>query len=143
MRKFILFAVLMCTALASRAGLIESTLLDHVTLNTMFQDEETKLSLMDAVVRIGNYKGKSIVDLQLGFDSDVAPEPGEPSGASFLAGGYFKLSSLVNAKLNLPEHWEFLRAVEYGTSYNHNFRDKEWEWTILQLGLAFDPAPKQ
>ncbi len=126
----------------AKADMVTSTLLDHVGPVTQFKNGETSIAVVDSIVMIGSYKGKSILDLQAGFNSDIKPEPGQTAGADLIAGGFFKLSSLVGDKLHVPAHWEFLRSLEYGVSYFYNFREKR-DFLALQVGLAFDLNPIQ
>lgn len=129
-------------AAALDEGIIESTLLDHVSVNTQFVSGETRLALLDSVVKIGSQNGSSILDLQLGFSGNTAPEPGEASAANFLVGGFLKVSTFLKDKINFPEQWEFLRAIEHGVAYSYDFREKE-DFVSYQVGLAFNLQPIQ
>lgn len=155
MKKVIIASILLMSAVFVRAEnpiievvedpIIEptvvGTLLDHVMVVTQFRSGETRLALLDSVVQIGKMDGKSILDLQLGFNTDVAPKPGEVSGADFLAGGFLKVSTLLYKSIKYPEHWEFLRAIEHGGFINYDFREKEW-YGGYQCGFSFELNPK-
>lgn len=127
---------------AMAEDLITRTLLDHVTTVSQFRSGETSMALLDSVVRIGNVKGRSILDIQLGFSGETKPEPGEVSAANFVVSGLFKVSSLIKDKVDFPEHWEFLRSIEHGVAFTHDFREKDDFWSY-QVGLAFTLNPKK
>lgn len=142
MKKMImLVAVLLMGASAKAEDVIKTTLLDHVTTVTMFKSGESNLALMDSVVLLGSVDGKSIFDLQAGFSGETQPASDEPTGASLLVGGFFKVSSLLNTKAKFPAHWEFLRSLEHGVSYVYDFREKR-DFVAYQVGLAFSLNPK-
>lgn len=141
-KALVVVVALLFASVAKAENLIVSTLLDHVGLITQFKSGETKLALVDSVVRIGNTKGKSILDLQLGFNGETKPEAGEVSGANLLAGGFLKISSLIGSKVNFPEHWSFLRSLEYGPAVSYDFREEKTFFSF-QAGLAFSLSPKQ
>lgn len=140
--KRMLIAIIMLGGSLRAENLVTTTLLDHVGVVTQFKSGETNLALVDSVVQIGSIKGKSILDLQAGFNTDVKPAPGEASGANLILGGFFKLSSLVGTKVNYPFQWEFLRSLEYGPVYFYDIREKK-DFIAFQVGLAFDLSPVQ
>lgn len=140
-KALMLLAVLMLSVSVKAEDLIKTTLLDHVTTVTMFKSGESNLALMDSVILLGSVDGKSLFDIQAGFSGETRPEEGEPTGASLLAGGFFKVSSLINAKAKFPAHWEFLRSLEHGVSYVYDFRQKR-DFVAYQVGLAFGLNPK-
>lgn len=143
MKKLVMFLGLFLVSQSVKAeGLVEATLLDHVSTVTQFKSGETKLALVDSVVLIGQSNGNSILDLQLGFNAETKPASGEVSGANFIAGGFLKVSSFLKDKINFPPHWEFLRSLEHGATYSYDFREKEW-FGSYQVGLAFKVSPKQ
>lgn len=134
--------VLMLMALpVSAQDQITATLLDHVMTVTQFHGTDTRIALVDSVVQLGSVKGKSIFDLQAGFSGDTNPDAGDPSGINYIAGGFLKVSSLLNTDSIYPEHWKFLRAIEHGPVAMYDFRTKEIE-AYYQAGLAFGLAPK-
>lgn len=132
-------ALLFCAAMA-RAEMITATLIEHVSPVTQIKNGETKLALVDSVVQIGSYKGKSIFDLQAGFSGETAPQAGEAAGANLIVGGFLKVSSLI-PQTKFPEHWAFLKAVEHGVAYTYDFREKR-DYVSYQIGLAFALQPK-
>lgn len=143
-KLFLALCLIAGTAVPSKAydPVVVGTLLDHVTTVTQVASGETRLALLDSVVLIGNRYGHSILDLQVGFSGDTKPEIGEPSGASFLAGGFFKISSLLKDKVHFADHWKFLNALEHGVSYSYDFREKR-DYVSYQVGLAFTLNPKE
>lgn len=142
MKKFILFILCMTAVVFLKAeNMIVSTLIDHVGPVTQFQSGETKLALMDSVVQIGKIKGKSILDLQLGFNGETKPEAGEVTSANFLTGGFLKISSLVGENVNYPAHWTFLSSLEHGPFLHYDLREKVWRGGY-QAGLFFSLDPK-
>jgi len=142
MKKWLIGFLFLIPGVSLADDLITTTLLDHVVPCVQFRSGETKIALVDSVVQIGSYEGRSLLDLQAGFNGEVAPEPGDPNGASLIAGAQFKVSSLINAKLHLPDQWEFLRSLEHGPFVNYDFREKDW-FGGYQIGLAFNPTPIQ
>lgn len=125
----------------SHADMVVATLIDHVSPVTQIKNGETKLALVDSVIQIGSYNGKSIFDLQAGFSGETAPQSGEVAGANLVVGGFFKVSSLMNGHVHFPEHWAFLKAVEHGVAYTYDFREKR-DYVSYQIGLAFALQPK-
>lgn len=141
MKKMLLAIVLFASPVISHGeDLITSTLLDHVMTVTQFQNGQTNLALIDSVVQIGKVNDHSLLDLQAGFSGDVAPEPGEEKNF-LLAGGFFKVSSIIRGKVHYPEHWQFLNSIEHGPALFYNFREKQWKGSY-QVGLAFGLNPK-
>lgn len=141
MKKLLIAVALLFLAVKSQAAdQIVTTLLDHVTVCTQFSSGETKLALLDSVIQVGKINGRSILDLQAGFSGDTAPDPEEPSGANFLVGAFFKVSSLIGDRLNLPEHWRFLNSIEHGPSFSYDLREKD-TYISYQVGLAFTLYP--
>lgn len=142
MRKTMaLLAILLISATVKAEDLIKASLLDNVATVTMFKNGETNLAMMDSVLMFGDFGGKSIFDLEAGFSGETRPEPGEPTSASLLVGGFFKVSTFLNTKAHFPEHWEFLRSLEHGVVYVYDFREKR-DYVAYQVGLAFDLNPK-
>lgn len=143
MKKLLLSIAVICSlySVSMGADLVQMTLLDHVSPVTQFKNGETKIALVDSIVRIGSYKGKSILDLQAGFNGETKPDAGEVSGVSLLGGGFLKVSSLVGSVVKYPEHWQFLKALEHGPSLFYDFREKTWQ-ASYQVGLAFSLQPK-
>jgi len=141
-----LMTVLLLVCVSAKAAVdftsVELTLIDHVAPTTQFRSGETRVGLMDSIVLIGSHEGKSLADLQFGFNGLTKPESGKAQAASFLVGGYLKLSSIVNPKLKFPPHWAFLRSLEWGPSIQYDFRDKVWRGNIVQASLAFGLEPK-
>lgn len=121
---------------------ITATLLDHVMTVTQFHGTDTRIALVDSVIQLGSVKGKSIFDLQAGFSGDTNPEAGDPTGINYIAGGFLKVSSLLNTDSIYPEHWKFLRSIEHGPVAMYDFRTKEIE-AYYQVGLAFQLQPVQ
>lgn len=135
--------ILMTSMLKAAEGdLVTATLLDHVMPVTQFQNGTTKIALVDSIIQIGNSNDGSILDLQAGFSGDTRPEPGDPRGVNWIAGGFFKISTLLRGKLHLPEHWKFLNSLEYGPALFYDGRTKEWTGSYIQVGLAFTLNPK-
>jgi len=141
MKKLLFAVALLFVASARGEDLITSTLLDHVMPVTQFKSGETKLALMDSVIQIGSYDGRSILDLQAGFSGETKPEPGEASGMNLIAGGFLKLNSVVGDAVKFPPQWSFLNALEYGPAYNYDFREKS-SYLSFQVGMAFKLTPK-
>lgn len=142
MRKMLLAVALLFVAGSMKAdeNLIVSTLLDHVMPVTQFKSGETKIALLDSVVQIGKANGKSVLDLQAGFNAETKPEAGEVTGANFLATAFFKVSSIVGGKIKFPEHWEFMRSLEHGPAFSYDFREKK-SFICYQVGLSFSLHP--
>ena len=142
-----LYVLALAATLVSPAKALELTdqvtltLLDHVTIASQIGDGEKTTALLDSVVLIGSTKGRSIMDLQIGFAGNVAPEPGQ-TGINWLANGFFKVSSLVRDRVNFADHWKFLNALEYGVGYSYDFTQKR-DYLSAQIGLAFSAQPKQ
>lgn len=140
-KAIMLLAVLLMSVGVKAEDLITTTLIDHVTTVTQFKSGETNLALMDSVVLIGSHEGRSVFDLQVGFSGETKPDNDEVSAANFLVGGFFKISTLLSSRVHLPEHWEFLRALEHGVAYSYDFREKR-DFVSYQVGLAFGLNPK-
>lgn len=139
--KKMLFVVLMLVCGQAKAeDIITSTLLDHVMTVTQFKNAETKLALVDSIVQVGSLKGKSIFDLQAGFNSETKPDANDPSGINWIAGGFLKFSTLMSGNVKYPEHWKFLNSLEHGPTLMYDFREKEW-FGSYQLGLSFKLSP--
>ena len=135
----ILLLVLALTPWAkAEEPMVVGTLLDHVTTVTQFASGKTNLALLDSVVLIGSYKGQSILDLQAGFNGTAAPES---AGMNLVAGGFFKVSSLLKDKMHLSPQWKFLNSLEHGVAYQYDFRNKR-DYVVYQVGLAFTLNPK-
>lgn len=124
------------------SDLIQGTLLDHVMPVTQFQSGQTKVALVDSIIRIGRIDGNSLVDIQAGFNGNTKPQPDEPTGVNLVAGGFLKISTLISTKVNYPLHWEFLRSIQHGPAVMYDFRQKEWRGSY-QVGLAFNLDPVQ
>ena len=144
--KNMLFALMVMMTMGANKpvkaqGLIESTLLDNVMTVTQFQSGRTKVALMDSVILIGKANGKSIFDLQAGINGDTKPDGQDQNGATFLAGGFFKVSSLMADKVSFPDHWKFLNSIEHGPALMYDFREKLWRGSY-QVGLSFGLNPK-
>ena len=140
MKKILVLITMLTMPCGSKADLITTTLLDNVMTVTQFKSGETKLALVDSIVLIGSYKGKSILDLQAGFNSETKPEPGEASGANLIAGAFFKVSTLLSSTIDFPKHWEFLNSLEHGPFYSYDFREKR-DYVGYQVGFSFDLRP--
>lgn len=136
----LLFALLVTGAIHADDQ-ITSALLDHVATVTQFKNGETKLALVDSVIQVGSIEGRSLFDFQLGFNGNTKPQAGEVSAANLVAGGYFKVSSLLWTKLVYPDQWKFLKALEHGVAYQYDFRDHHG-FVCYQVGLAFGLQPK-
>lgn len=142
MRKPLLFlATILATPAIWSQGIIETTLLDHVSTVTQFKNGETKLALMDSIVLIGHKKGKSVFDIQAGFSGETKPEPNGIRGANIVVGGFLKINTLIQDNVSFPVQWEFLNSLEHGISYVYDFREKK-DYVSYQVGLAFDLDPK-
>lgn len=141
MKKMLFVLVMLLTTIPAKADIITSTLLDHVTVVTQFQNAKTKYALMDSVIQIGQVKGKSILDLQAGINGDVKPASDEVNGANFLAGAWLKVNPFLEDKITLPNDWEFLRSLEHGPAISYDFRTRDWV-ASYQVGLAFGLKPK-
>lgn len=143
MKKLMLAVCIMFAmpCLIKAQDIITSTLLDHVTVVTQLQNGKTKYALMDSVVQIGQVNGKSILDLQAGINGDTKPAADEVNGANFLAGVWLKVNPFLATKINLPEHWQFLKSLEHGPTLSYDFRDMIWTGSY-QVGLAFGLNPK-
>ena len=142
MKKMLFVLVFFGLGTLHAENLVELTLLDHVSVMTQFRSGETRLALLDSVILLGKHEGKSIVDIQFGFNGATKPEPGEVQAADLLAGGFLKWGVFTNKFLNVPEHWEFLKSLEYGSSLHYNFRDRIWQGNYIQVGLTFDLNPR-
>lgn len=144
MKKLLIAGSLLLLASLAKADLgdqITMTLIDHVQTVAQFDEQgTTRLALLDAIIQIGNYKGYKMLDLQVGFSGDTKPEPGDPDGINYLAGAMFRLDPFFKTHVTLPEHWEFLKAIEFGPGWHYDFRQKEEFWNF-QVGLAFDLNP--
>lgn len=140
MKKMLFVAVMLMAGIA-KADMVSLTLLEHVMPVTQFRSGETRIALVDSIVQIGSYNGKSILDLQAGFNGDTKPEAGEVSGANLIGGGFLKVSSLISSSVHYPERWRFLQSVEHGPFVNYDFREKNW-FGGYQAGLAFSLSPK-
>ncbi len=121
--------------------IIQKTLLEHVTTVTHLKNAETDVALVDSVVLIGNYKGRSIFDIQFGLSAKTNPDSNEASGGNFLVGGLFKVSSLLKDVVKFPEQWRFLNSIEHGVGYYYDTREKHGYGTY-SIGLAFGLNPK-
>lgn len=141
MKKLLLVVVLLFVASARGEDLITTTLLNNVMPVTQFKSGGTKLALLDSIVQIGSHGGKSILDLQAGFSGNTKPVAGEVSSANLIGGAFLKLNSLVGDVANFPVQWEFLRSLEYGPAYTHDFREKK-DYLSFQVGLSFELKPK-
>ena len=143
MKKLILFVLCMLAVVWLRAeeNLIVSTLLDHVGPVTQFQSGKTKVALVDSVVQIGNIKGKSILDLQIGLNGNTKPQENEVTSANFIAGGFLKINAIIGENVTYPAHWKFLSSLEHGPFLHYDFRLKNW-YGGYQAGLAFSLDPK-
>lgn len=128
-------------AKAEVPDLIQKTLLEHVSTVTQFKSGETKLALVDSVILIGNYKGRSIFDLQAGYSAETNPDSGEANAGNFIIGGLFKVSSLLKDKIKFPAQWVFLNSIEYGLKYDYDTREKR-DYVSLQVGLDFSLNPR-
>ena len=121
---------------AKADDIITRTLLDHVATVTQFQSGDTKLALVDSVVLIGSRNGKSVFDLQGGFQQDTASQK-----EGWIGGGFLKFSTLIQDVVNYPDHWEFLNSIEHGPALFYDFTEKTWRGNY-QVGLAFGLNPK-
>lgn len=149
MRKLMLMITVLLLGQSVRSeglgDLIKTSLIDNVGLVAQygFEDEDKdgpKMALVDSIIQIGSYKGDSLLDLQLGFFGDTKPEPGDTEAISYIGGAYLRLDPFVRNLVTLPEHWEFLKAIQFGPVAFYDFREKEW-YGSLQVGLFFDPKP--
>lgn len=141
MKKLVIAALFLVPSVA-KADVIQTTLLDHVTTVTQFKSGETKLALLDSIIRVGKYNDKSIFDVQAGFSGETAPDSTEPTGANLLIGGLLKASTFASGLAKFPEHWEFLNSLEYGPYIQYDFREDVWVGGF-QAGLAFSLQPVQ
>ena len=141
--KKMLFAivVLMASSQAKAQDIVTASLIDNVTTVTQFESGKTKLALMSSVIQIGKFSGKSIFDLQAGFNTDVNAGSNEARSAAIIFGGWFKVSSIMNAYVKYPDEWKFLKSLEHGVAVNYNARTSEWR-ASYQAGLAFSLNPK-
>lgn len=139
MRKMILALLLLCSASVAKSAdnLIRTTLLDHVTTVTQFRSGETRLAMMDSVILIGDIGGKSVLDIQVGFNGATKPEESEVTAANILASGWLK----IRQSIRYAPEWEFLNAVEHGPYIAYDFRRDGW-YGGYQIGLPFDLNPK-
>lgn len=140
-KSFLIVAAVAFSAASAMADTVEMTLLDHVMPTTQFSSGKTKIALIDSVVLFGSHEGRSIFDLQAGFNGDTKPGPGEVSGANFIAGGFLKVSTLIAGYAHYPDHWKFLNSIEHGPYIQYDFRRDEW-YGGYQVGLAFQLQPK-
>ena len=141
MKKMLFVLVMLLTTIPAKADIITSTLLDHVTTVTQFQNGKTKYALMDSVIQIGKINRKSFLDLQAGINGDTKPNPNEVNGASFLAGAWLKVNPFLENVATFPGEWQFLRSLEHGPALSYDFRDRIWVGSY-QIGLAFGLSPK-
>ena len=150
MRKLLVAVVLsvfgVLPSLADTTSLgeqITATLLDHVQTMAQFTTEgDTRLALLDSVVQVGKYNGSYIAGLQLGFSGETAPDAGDPNGVNYLAGVQIRLDPLFRQEVTVPEHWSFLRALEFGPGFHYDFRERH-SFLNFQVGLAFTLNPKK
>jgi hypothetical protein len=140
-KMFVIVGVLLIANSLKAADLITTTLLDHVMPVTQVVSKDTKMALVDSVIQIGSKNKRSIVDLQAGFSGEVKPEPGDVSGVNLIAGGFFKVNTLLSDVINYPDHWKFLNSLEWGPVYFYDFREKR-DYAGIQFGLAFSLQPK-
>lgn len=142
MKKLLIaVAVVVASFSSAKAGLVEKSLLDNVMTVTQFKNGETNLALMDSVIQFGKMNDKSIFDLQAGFSGNTKPSESEVHAADIIAGGFFKISSLLDNKTNFPPNWEFLRSLEHGIVWQYDFRERR-DFIAYQVGLSFDLNPK-
>lgn len=141
LKEIVVAAGLVLCAAVAHADMVAATLIDHVAPVTQFKSGETKLAVVDSVIQVGSVNGKSLFDLQAGFSGETAPQSGEVTGANFIVGGFFKVSSLLNGHVKFPAHWDFLKAVEHGVAYTYDLREKR-DYVSYQVGLAFSLQPK-
>lgn len=118
--------------------MITTTLLSRVSAVSQFRSGETRAAAVDSIILIGKYEGKSILHLQAGFSKD----PTTDENASFIYGAQLRLDPFVNAKLNLPDAWQFLKSLEHGPALHWDQKEKIWIGSY-QVGLAFGLNPIQ
>lgn len=146
MNKLIVAALIFVASNVQAAGIADqfsATLLDHVSITGLVQDGHTDVALLDSIIQIGKHNGEHVLGLQAGFaGAGSTTESQEATGAKYLVGATLRLSPFIKSGVNMPAHWEFLKALEFGPAYHYDLREKESKWSIA-VGLAFDPAPKQ
>ena len=144
-KMIILLGLLLLNGSVHAQGLadqIKLTLLDHVGPVAQMASGETRYGYSDSIILIGQYKGRSIFDVQGSFTGNVKPDPGEVAGADLVIGGLLKLSSFTKDVANFPDWWKFLNSVEYGLKYDYDTRTHKG-YGSLQVGLAFGLSPEQ
>jgi len=117
--------------------MVIKTLIDHVGPATQFFSGKTKLALVDSVIQVGSVKGKSIFDLQAGYNQNSDGSKGD----MLFGGGFLKISSLLQDSVTFPEHWKFLNSLEHGPILVYDFKNGDWRGAY-QVGLAFGLNPK-
>lgn len=150
MRKIIGCLVFVFMAVTARADIgtdIKKSLLDHVDTVSLFgigrqSKGPTKLAMVDSVIRIGNYAGDSILDLQAGFFGDTKPVQGETQAVNWIYGAQLRIDPFLKNKLPVPPEWEFLKALEQGPSVFYNSTGKEWFYGY-EMGLSFGLSPNK
>lgn len=121
------------------SDMIHATLIDHVELAIQFDDKgNQRLSLLDSILRIGNYNGYPLLHGQIGFSGDTVPPPGQKP--NWIAGWFLRLDPFFKS-VSVPAHWEFLKRLEFGTGWHYDFETKD-KFANITVGLAFDPSPK-
>lgn len=121
---------------------VKAILIDHVGVVGQMTDGENKVAMVDSVIQFGSVNGYSVFDIQAGFAGNVKPDGSEEGGVNWLTGGFFKVSSLIRSKVNYPDHWKFLRAIEHGVKYEYDWTAKR-DYVCYQFGLAFTLKPKE
>lgn len=117
--------------------LVKTTLLDRVSAVSQFQNGQTLAAAVDSIVLIGSYHGRSLLQIQGGFNKDTTSD----ENGSFIYGAQFRLDPFVTERLNLPTAWEFLRSLEFGPALHYN-DDKNGWYGSFQVGLGFGLKPQ-
>lgn len=142
MKKMILAMLLLLAPSMSRADgiwdMIKASLIDHVSAVSQVGDGHTKAAAVDSIIRIGKWNGQSILNLQAGFNKDL----GEEDTTHLIYGGQIRLDPFITPKLNLPEHWVFLKNIEYGPAMHYDQRNSVW-YGYFQAGWVFGQNPGQ
>lgn len=144
MKKIIFGLFLLASPLSAQGlgDLIKATLLDHIGPVVHYDDKgNTRYALIDSVILIGRYKENPIFQGQVGLAGLTKPE-NQGDGLNLIAGGLVRVDPFFGEYVNIPDHWEFLKAVEWGPVGFYDFTEREW-YSGIQVGLSFDLNPVQ